>query len=55
MRKKNVRNSIIKILFFEKEKIKKINMILKGYRHFHKKITGKFPFLICFSINNNKL
>ncbi len=42
--KRNVRNNIIKILFFEEEKIKKINMMLKGYRHFHKKITGKFPF-----------
>ena len=39
--KRNVRNSIIKVLLFEKEKTKKINMMLKGYRHFHKKITGK--------------
>ncbi len=35
--KKNVRNSIVKILFFEKGKIKKFYMILKGYIHYQKK------------------
>lgn len=39
--KRNVRNGIIKVLLFEKEKIKKTAMIIKGYIHFHKHITGK--------------
>lgn len=41
--KKIVRNNIIKVLLFEKDKINKINMILKGYIHFQKHITGKLP------------
>lgn len=42
--KRNVRNGIIKVFLFEKEKIKKANMIIKGYIHFHRHITGKSPF-----------
>jgi rhamnosyltransferase len=37
------RNNIIKIILFEKNKINKILMILKGYIHFRKQITGKYP------------
>jgi len=40
---KNVRNSIIKVLLFEKQKIKKMRMILKGYIHYRKHIKGKLP------------
>jgi rhamnosyltransferase len=41
--KKNIRNNIIKVLLFEKDKFKKLYMILKGYIHFHKHLTGKMP------------
>ena len=42
--RKNIRNSIIKVLLFEDEKIKKLNMMFKGKIHFHKQIKGKYPF-----------
>ncbi len=41
---KNVRNGIIKVLLFEKMKIKKMIMILRGYIHHRKHIKGKYPF-----------
>ena len=37
----NIRNNIIKVLLFEKNKMKKINMILKGYIHYKKNIKGR--------------
>ena len=43
--KRNVRNSILKIILFESEKIKKFKMILTGYIHYHKQIIGKYPYL----------
>ena len=41
--RKNVRNGIIKVLLFEKQKIKKMRMTLKGYIHYRKHIKGKLP------------
>ena len=40
-KKKYVLNNILKVLFFEKRKIKKFKMMFKGYNHFHKNILGK--------------
>ncbi len=42
--RKNVRNSIIKVLLFESQKIKKIRMILIGYAHYRKRVKGKYQF-----------
>jgi rhamnosyltransferase len=40
--RKNIRNNILKVFLLEKNKIIKIRMMLKGYIHFHKNITGRF-------------
>ncbi len=40
---KKIRNNIFKVLLFEKQKLKKMEMIIKGYFHFGKNITGKMP------------
>lgn len=40
---KNIRNNIIKVLLFEESKIQKFKMMLKGYFHYKKRITGKLP------------
>jgi rhamnosyltransferase len=42
--KKNVRNNILKVLIFEKNKIDKIKMMIKGYMDYRKNITGRMSF-----------
>ncbi len=39
--RKNIRNSVLKVFLFEKNKIKKVKMMVKGYIHFKKNIKGK--------------
>lgn len=41
--KKNVRNNIVKVLIFEKNKIDKVKMMIKGFMDYRKKITGRMP------------
>lgn len=41
--KKNIRNNIIKVLLFEKKKVKKVKMMIIGYIHFLKNIFGSYP------------
>ncbi|MFH1194498.1 MAG: glycosyltransferase family 2 protein [bacterium] len=38
---KNIRNNIIKVIFFEKQKLIKIRMMIKGYLHYKSNIFGK--------------
>jgi len=40
---KNIRNNIIKVVLFEQNKIIKLKMMIKGFIHFRKHITGKLP------------
>lgn len=40
---KNIRNNIIKVILFEQNKILKLKMMIKGYLHYRKHITGKLP------------
>ncbi|MDT3696289.1 MAG: glycosyltransferase family 2 protein [Ignavibacterium sp.] len=40
---KNIRNNIIKVVLFEQNKILKLKMMIKGYLHYRKHITGKLP------------
>jgi len=41
--KKNMTNNILKVLIFEKNKIDKVKMMIKGYMDYRKKITGRMP------------
>lgn len=41
--KKNVRNNILKVLIYEKNKTDKVKMMIKGYMDYRKNITGRMP------------